>query len=76
MERVNADDLYNAAVRRLNGQRNLPEVNENTDEDSYRFCEYKMLVKSSGGDNLNFHSINYTISIIIHRYMIFSEAYH
>jgi len=62
MERVNADDLYNAAVRRLNGQRNLPEVNENTDEDSYRFCEYKMLVKSSGGDNLNFHSINYTIS--------------
>ncbi len=61
-KKVNADELYNAAIRRLNNQENLPEANEDMDEDEYRFSEYKMLIKSSGGDNLEFHSINYPIS--------------
>ena len=31
-------------------------------EDEYRLAEYKMLVKSSGGDALHFHSVNLPIS--------------
>lgn len=60
---VDADELYNAVLRRLNNQdESLQEVNEDMDEDAYRFSEYKMLIKTSGGDNLEFHSINYSIS--------------
>jgi len=64
IKKVNADELYNAAVRRLNNQDDsFSETNEDMNEDVYRFSEYKMLIKSSGGDNLEFHSINYPISV-------------
>ncbi|NLD47702.1 MAG: DUF1998 domain-containing protein [Clostridiaceae bacterium] len=59
---VNPDELYNAAVRRLNNLEGLPEITEDISEDDYRLAEYKMLAKSSGGDGLKFHSINYPIS--------------
>lgn len=62
VKNVNADELYNAAVRRINNQESLPEVNEDISEEDYRFSEYQMLIKSSGGDNLDFHSINCPIS--------------
>lgn len=61
-EGVNADDLYNAIVRRLSNQESMAEINEGISEEEYRFSEYKMLIKSSGGDDAKFHCINYSIS--------------
>lgn len=55
---ADADALYKAFVQKINNLEGLPEVNETMAEDEYRVAEYKMLVKSSGGDGLDFHSIN------------------
>ncbi len=68
---VNADDLYAAAVKRLVNIECLPEITEDMSEDDYRLAEYKVLIKSSGGDTLDFHSINYPISVydpVLHKY--------
>jgi len=68
---VNADDLYNAAVYKLDNLEGLPEVNEDISEDDYRLAEYLVLTKSSGSDTLDFHSKNHPISMYhpaIHKY--------
>ena len=47
------------------------EITEDMTEDEYRLEEYKVLIKSSGNDVDEFHSINYPIGnydSIIHKY--------
>jgi hypothetical protein len=61
-ENVNPSDLFNAFKNKIDNIEGLPEVTEEMTEDEYRLAEYKMLVKSSGGDALHFHSVNYPIS--------------
>lgn len=68
---VNGDDLYSAVLQRLQGTEGLDTVTEDMPEDEYRMAEYSVLVKSSGGDNLDFHSINYPITNyhpVLHKY--------
>ena len=61
-ERVDARILYDAFKKKIDNIEGLPEVTEDMTEDEYRLAEYKMLIKSSGGDALHFHSVNYPIS--------------
>lgn len=58
---VDADELFDAIVFKINNNEGLPEVNEEMTEDEYRVAEYRMLIKSSGSDALDFHSVNYRI---------------
>lgn len=62
MENVDLSQLLTAFKNKVNNIEGLPEVSEEMSEDEYRLAEYKMLIKNSGGDALNFHSINYPIS--------------
>ncbi len=59
---VDADKLYDAIIEKADSVDGLPVVNEDTSEDEYRFAEYKVLIKSSGNDAQEFHSINKPIS--------------
>lgn len=61
-KRVDKDSLYEAVVNRINNIENYTEVTEDMSEDEYRLSEYRVLVKDSGGDKLDFHSKNYQIS--------------
>ena len=61
-ERVDARTLYDAFKKKIDNIEGLPEVTVEMTEDEYRLAEYKMLTKSSGGDALDFHSVNYPIS--------------
>ena len=55
---VDGDKLYEAILKKADAVDGMPEVNENTSEEEYRFSEYKVLIKSSGNDAQEFHSIN------------------
>ena len=59
---VNSEELYKAISAKINNLEGLPEVTESMTEDEYRMAEYEMLIKSSGSDALDFHSVNYPIS--------------
>ena len=59
---VDKDELFRAFVRREKGIGNTEEQNEDVSEDVYRFAEYNVLKKSSGGDSLKFHSINHSVT--------------
>ena len=61
-ENVDARTLYDAFKKKIDNIEGLPEVSEGMTEDEYRLAEYKMLIKSSGGDALDFYSVNYPIS--------------
>jgi len=61
-ENVDARTLYDAFKKKIDNIEGLPEVTEEMTEDEYRLAEYKMLIKSSGGDALDFHSVNFPIS--------------
>ena len=61
MKGVDSDELYDAFANKINNIEGLPEVTESMSEDEYRIAEYKMLIKSSGNDALQFHSVNYSI---------------
>jgi hypothetical protein len=68
---INPQDLYDAVLQRINGLEGLPDVDENTPEDEYRFAEYKMLTKNSGGETLEFYCKNKSIAEYapgIHKY--------
>ncbi|MDL2287389.1 DUF1998 domain-containing protein [Eubacteriales bacterium OttesenSCG-928-G02] len=68
---VNADDLYDAIIRRLNGIEGLPDIDENTPEDEYRLAEYSVLTKNTGGETLDFFCKNKPITDyapVIHDY--------
>jgi len=58
---VDKDELYDAIVIKIKNMESLPEVSESMTEDEYRLAEYKMLIKSSGSDSMDFHSINFSI---------------
>ena len=62
LNQVDAEDLYHAFERKINNLEGLPEVNETMTEDEYRVAEYKVLIKDSGSDAIDFHSENYPIS--------------
>ena len=60
-ENVDAKILYDAFKKKIDNLGGLPEISEEMTEDEYRLAEYKMLIKNSGGDALDFHSINFPI---------------
>lgn len=57
---VNKDELYEAFCTRIEGTDKQPSY-EGIPEDEYRLAEYQVLIKSSGSDVLDFHSINFPI---------------
>lgn len=68
---VDEEILYQAFVDEMNHQNGEIEVNEDMSEDAYRLEEYKVLIKNSGNDIEDFHSINHPIETynrIIHKY--------
>ncbi len=70
---IDGDELYDAIVKKNDNLEGLPEVTEDMTEDEYRLAEYKVLIKNSGGDTLDFHSRNYRISEydpILHKYFL------
>lgn len=58
---VDPDKLYSAILEKASAVEGLPNVNEDTSEEEYRFSEYKVLSKTSGNDAQEFHSINHSI---------------
>lgn len=62
LNQVDEEELYQAFERKINNLEGLPEVCETMTEDEYRVAEYKVLVKDSGSDAIDFHSDNYPIS--------------
>jgi hypothetical protein len=61
-EQVDVETLYDAFKKKVENIEEFSKVIEEMTEDEYRLAEYKMLTKSSGGDALDFHSINYPIT--------------
>lgn len=59
---VDEEELYRAFERKINNIEGLPEVSEKMTEDEYRVAEYRVLIKNSGSDAIDFHSTNYPIS--------------
>lgn len=71
MKNVKFQDLYDAIIRRIDGLEGLADIDENTPEDEYRLAEYKMLVKNSGGETLEFFCKSKPITVyapVIHKY--------
>lgn len=62
MEKVDENELYDAFVKKIKNIEGISDASENITEDEYRLAEYKMLIKNSGGDSLDFHCINIDIS--------------
>lgn len=70
-DHVDRSELYEAFIKKNDNLEGLPEVTEEISEDEYRMAEYKVLVKSSGSDALDFYSKNYSINVydpVIHKY--------
>lgn len=59
---VDEEALYDAFLKRAEGKDALPNITEDTPEDTYRLAEYNVLTKSSGSDAQDFYSVNYPIS--------------
>lgn len=71
MNHVDKDRLYQAFVDEANHRKGDAEITEDMTEDEYRLEEYKVLIKNSGNDVEDFHSINYPIenyNPVIHQY--------
>ncbi|MFO7881461.1 MAG: DUF1998 domain-containing protein [Kosmotogaceae bacterium] len=72
LNHIDKDELYKAFIQRNdNIEGSSLEVTEEMTEDEYRLAEYKVLVKDSGSDAQDFHSLNYPISgydPVIHKY--------
>lgn len=62
LNQVDEHNLYQAFERKIDNLEGLPEVTETMTEDEYRVAEYKVLVRSSGSDAIDFHSQNYPIA--------------
>jgi len=68
---IDSDVLYQAFVSQASGNEVVIDVSEEMSEDQYRLAEYKVLVKTSGSDDQDFHSINHPIAeynYVIHKY--------
>ena len=61
MNHVDKDRLYQAFIDEENQREGAIEITEDMTEDEYRLEEYKVLIKNSGNDVEDFHSINYPI---------------
>ena len=61
MNHVDKDRLYQAFIDEENQREGAIEITEDMTEDEYRLEEYKVLIKNSGNDVEDFHSINYLI---------------
>lgn len=59
---VDADELYNAFIKRSQGFDETPNISEEMSEDEYRLAEYRVLNKNSGSDAQCFHTKNYPIN--------------
>ena len=55
---VDPDALYNAFYEKINNVEAESAGSKELSEDEYRLAEYKILVKNSGSDVLDFHSVN------------------
>ena len=67
---VGFDALYQAILDK-DKEEVTQEDSQDITEDIYRFDEYKVLIKNSGGDNQEFHAINHPIAEynpVIHKY--------
>ena len=62
LNNVDETELFQAFERKINNIEGLPEVSETMSEDEYRVAEYRVLIKNSGSDAIDFHSVNYPIS--------------
>jgi len=68
---IDSDVLYQAFVSQASKSEGEIDVSEEISEDQYRLAEYKVLVKTSGSDDQDFHSINHPIAeynSVIHNY--------
>lgn len=71
LEGIDSEVLYQAFVLEANKNEVIMDVSQEMSEDQYRLAEYKVLIKTSGSDELDFHSINHPIieyNSIIHKY--------
>ena len=71
IKNIDKNSLFEAVIKRVNNLEDITEVTEETSEEDYRLAEYRVLIKDSGGDKMNFHSKNYPISTydpLIHKY--------
>lgn len=55
---IDYEELYNAYKTKIENIDNITNIDEKTTEEEYRLAEYKMLIKNSGSDTLDFHCIN------------------
>lgn len=58
---VDPDALFQATVNEADHRSSETEITEDMSEDAYRYEEYKVLIKNSGSDSDDFHSINHPI---------------
>jgi len=68
---IDPDILYQAFVSESQKKEGIMDVTEDMSEDQYRLAEYKVLVKTSGNDAQDFHSINHPVTeynSTIHKY--------
>lgn len=68
---IDVEVLYQAFVSEASREEGIIDVSENISEEQYRLAEYNVLVKTSGDDSQDFHSINYPITkynSVIHKY--------
>lgn len=71
LEGIDSDILYQAFVAELQKNEGIMDVTEDMSEDQYRLAEYKVLIKTSGNDDQDFHSVNHPITeynSVIHKY--------
>lgn len=59
---VDKEILYQAFAYRASNIEGIPEISEDMPEDAYRLEEYKVLIRTSGSDQQDFHSLNYPIT--------------
>jgi len=71
LEGIDPDILFRAFVTETQKNEGITDVTEDMSEDQYRLAEYKVLVKTSGNDEQDFHSINHPVTeynSVIHKY--------
>lgn len=71
LEGIDSDILYQAFVAESQKNEVIMDVTEDMSEDQYRLAEYKILIKTSGNDDQDFHSVNHPVTeynSVIHKY--------
>lgn len=60
---VDPDELYNIFIKRIEGHGFEEDISEDISEEAYRLSEYNVLIKNSGNDKADLHTINKSIEI-------------